>query len=763
MKTKKTFFYRACVGALAVGAAAITLLPAATHAQIPICSVTNFVDEPVGPYGAVQDFQGGESLTSSNVAPGDVPTDQAWEVAFNPGPNINFQTTSAAYPAAGNTNTSLSAYTLEFDMQVTGSNVSLASGLQISIFPNEVPPPSGYDVFGANLLLKTFTNVFVAGVGYQHYSIPLSDFQNNGFITTATNFSLGIGYVSYPAGIPSATREIFDIANVQITMNELSPPTPNNVSIWWTTNFFDDPLGPYGSAVDFQGGENLAVNIVSPGEWGGIDQAMEITFTPAANINFQTCTLAYPTSGQNTNTSLLAYTLEFDMQVTGNNLAPANGLQLSLFANEPGSGYNVFGANMLLPSTDTNVFVAGAGYQHYSIPLVHFNNNGFTVNGTNFSLGIGYVSYPANITAATETIDVDNVQIVMLTNKVAPPSPKLMIQPAKAGVRIFGKNYQATYNQEGFGTLDGNQQWAGVATAANPVTYKVNIGDFDTVNNYTLYVQLLESAVAPITINPNVAYEGANSLVWSITSHGGASGFTTSIDWKTNSPAEGVPGTDPNNNYASVNALALTTTSLNGRGLWTLTFTSDTAGSVTAPDGTTGSFSLDPYAVATYFTGNPVTILYGTAPNNTAGFGQYIDIAAITNSGVSGVNEADDFRIDGGLDTTNTWSTAFSDDAGSVFQVNTNQAYWLAWTGPEVGFAPATKAVLNSNIPWYSLGYYSNGATNAPTGQEGPTWIWELVNYASLPTVNGLTNGAPGAIPSPNQSFFRMSYPAPNP
>ncbi|HEV2436940.1 MAG TPA: hypothetical protein VG077_13155, partial [Verrucomicrobiae bacterium] len=131
--------------------------------------------------------------------------------------------------------------------------------------------------------------------------------------------------------------------------------------VWSTTNFVDDPLGSYGAFVDFQGGENVAVNIVTPGEGGGSSQALEITLDPnQPNINFQTTTIPYPCSG-NTNAFLANYTLSFDMQVSGTiNLSPVGGLQISLFPNQTGAnGYGVFGSNLLLPNTDTNVFTAG--------------------------------------------------------------------------------------------------------------------------------------------------------------------------------------------------------------------------------------------------------------------------------------------------------------------------------------------------------------------------------------------------------------------
>jgi hypothetical protein len=86
MKTKTTLLQRTCVTALAIGAAtiAITLAPTVTHAQLVVWSTTNFVDDPLGPYGAFVDFQGGENVAVNIVTPGEGGAgSQALEITFN--------------------------------------------------------------------------------------------------------------------------------------------------------------------------------------------------------------------------------------------------------------------------------------------------------------------------------------------------------------------------------------------------------------------------------------------------------------------------------------------------------------------------------------------------------------------------------------------------------------------------------------------------------------------------------------------------------
>ena len=531
-------------------------------------------------------------------------------------------------------------------------------------------------------------------------------------------------------------RTIFLIA----ALSGFAIATHAQLVVWSTTNFVDDPVGPYGSTTDYGGGANPTLNIVDPGMGGPGSHAMELKWDQnSANIiNFQSAGISYPASG-NTNTLLANYTLSFDMQVTGVDAGPyPQGFQISIFG--PNGG--VFGGPKVELDLTTNVFVAGAGYQHYSFPLSSFIPRSFLVTSNSFTVGFGVVSYGGpNTTITGETLDFANLQITMKTNPPPPPSPTMNVLPAKPGLRIFGQNYAFTYNQEGFGTVDPFQSWVG-ATTSLPKSYSITFADFDTVDNYSFYSQFVPN-IPNATINPYVVFSGANALVWRITHVTG--GFTTGIDWKTNAPNSGEPN----------NALTLTTTSTNGRGTWTLTFTNDTDGTVTAPDGTSGSFSLPPDAAALF--ADPLQVLFGTAPNNTQGYGQHIDISSMLITNVTGAKEADDFTKDDVLNTS-LWDPAFSLDPGSVIQVSTNTPYWVTWTVPDAGFGLGTKASLTGGTnEWFSPNYYGGGTvTNSGPTQMGPSLRWTLIPKACLPTVDGTQGGTPSTT-----GFFRMSFPAP--
>ena len=457
----------------------------------------------------------------------------------------------------------------------------------------------------------------------------------------------------------------------------------------------------------------------------------ETSFLPATN---------------NTHTSLSDYSLEFDMAVQGVSFTALGGYIAPTFALfGPGSG--LYYGQGLMTNPPLSIFpAAGTGYQHISMPLINFvAAHAALLNPTNsplaFSIGF-YMSGPSY--TGLEEIDIANLQLTMNTNPPPPPQPKMTVLPAKPGLRIFAQDSTFTYNQEGFGTVDSGQTWLYGDSFFAPVSYSITFADFDTVNNYTFYAQFVPNSGN--SGNPYIVYFSTNALTWSITHQN--TGFTTSVDWKTNAPNAG--------NIS--NALAMITTSTNGRGTWTITFTSDTQGSVTGPDGTNKSFSLPPEVSALFASSGAMTILFGTAPNNTAGYGQYIDIKSILITNVPGINESDDFTKDSALNTA-WWNPGFSYNPGSVILVSTNSAYWVNWTVPDLGFGLETKASLNSGTNvWFSPSYYGSsvGAANTVPTLMGYSLKWTLIPKACLPTVDGTTNG-----PVSRTAFFRLSNPPP--
>lgn len=473
---------------------------------------------------------------------------------------------------------------------------------------------------------------------------------------------------------------------------------------------------------------------------------------PPLPLNFGWDINSIASTGDNTNTLQRTYTLKFDIAVQGdgiNNLGGFVGPVVYVFSQTAAGTYS--SGEYYGYGAQTNISAAwfppaGSGWVHVDMPMGTFgtaNAGAFIASSPAFSFGIG--AYMAGLTSTNhQEIDIANVQIVMDTNPPVLPPPTMNIVQAKPALRIFAQDNTHTYNQEGIGTMDRNESWVGVATPANPVSYSITLASFDTVDNYALYAQFVQNANPG---DPFGVYNGTNALVWTIQKAGGL--FSTRVDWKTNAPAAGQTN----------NALAVTTTtSTSGRGTWTLTFTNDTDATVTAPDGTSAAFTLPNDPTWTALFANPLIIDFGTAPNNEAGYGQWVDVSRIAISNVVDGTQFDDFTQDDVLNTS-LWNPGFSlnNNPPSVIQVSTNTPFWVNWTVPDDLFVLATKADLsNTNVPWYTPNYYGNGiATTVPT-QMGNNLKWTLIPSACLPTLDGF----PGGVPA-SQAFFILQKPGP--
>lgn len=526
-------------------------------------------------------------------------------------------------------------------------------------------------------------------------------------------------------------------------LSALAIPAKAQVVVW-SQNFDAEPVGTYGTVENF--GTQPTLNIISPGA-GGTNQAMEISFTPTAQqtVNFQAQTLRYAATG-NTNPVLANYTLEFDMQI--NPFTPGYNMEISL----QGTNGGTFGGDVSRWTvTSPPLPAAGAGYVHVSLPLSNSvpGNSGTPVgpNDPMYRVAFGVVAFPIGIGdgSTPENIDVDNIVLLMNTNPPPIPPPTNHIVKAKPALRIFEQNADgATTSQEGIATVDSNQSWIG-STEANPTTYKINIASFPPTPNTALHMQLVQTAI----VNPFVVFQNANALDWRIRRD--TSGFFSQrVSWKTNSPGSGgLPNVAVNN---------VTNTSTTGVGTWTLTFTSDTNGTVTAPDGSTNGFVLPSDMVALF--ANPVELCIGSTPGSTAGIGEFFDINRITITNQAQVDD-DDFTQDDVLNTS-LWNPAFSlhsasaNNAGSVFQISTNTPFWINWTLPDDLFQLATAANLTNQ--WFSPTYYGSlaGVSNTIPTKMG-SLKWTLINAGAFPTTDTTVGG-----PVSPSGFFRLQNPGPS-
>jgi hypothetical protein len=140
-------------------------------------------------------------------------------------------------------------------------------------------------------------------------------------------------------------------------------------------------------------------------------------------------------------------------------------------------------------------------------------------------------------------------------------------------------------------------------------------------------------------------------------------------------------------------------------GTWTITFTSDTNGMLTAPDGTTNSFIFPPYNVG-YFADETNT--FNVYLGMSAGITNAINQAMVFSSfAISNVPSAcsDNFLADTSLNT-NLWTATNSIGPEGVLIVPSNAPYWVSWTLPANGFSLAESASLGTGALWYNVTSY---------------------------------------------------------
>ncbi|MGH7989492.1 MAG: hypothetical protein ACREDS_04755, partial [Limisphaerales bacterium] len=379
------------------------------------------------------------------------------------------------------------------------------------------------------------------------------------------------------------------VAAIAIT---LTPPVTHAQTITvWTDDFDSQPLGAtsatnssqtnlYGAVSwNFSGAGvgNPVVTITNDLPPTNGTQNCAFTFVTSATnspLNFGWETDFLPATG-NTIANPGAYTLEFDMAVQGlslTNLGGYVGPVLGLFGNYGGQ---YFGDGGEIAPSASYFPGAGTGYQHYSIPFTNFataNANLLPPTDSPLAFFIGFY-IPAATNYGTVEIDLANVQVLMNTNTPPPPPPTLTILPATPELRIFAQNSAATYNEEGFLTVDENQSWVG-SVAGHPPTYSFTYKDWNTVAGFMNVISFIPNNYmqngGPAS-SPYTVYYASNALQLTITSF--ATNFVASLDWRTNGPTQN-----------STNNVLLLTNSI-GVGTWTLKFTDDTDGTLTPPGG----------------------------------------------------------------------------------------------------------------------------------------------------------------------------------
>jgi len=390
------------------------------------------------------------------------------------------------------------------------------------------------------------------------------------------------------------------------------------------------------------------------------------------------------------------------------------------------------------------------GWVHVSIPLnAVTDTNLLNIQGLLIHIYSPY--YGLNLTN-TSTFWVDNIKFVGPGTYVAPAAPVLSLQKANPGLRIFAGSTAAVYDREELATTDNNQSWVGTA-ATTPVSYSFTLQDYNPsiAQVHLFVVPANTSGQANMgnagTVDEYIEYQASNTLWMVIKPYTNSPGsVTASVQYKT-----GLPNANPN-------VTALMITNSGAVGTWTLTFTSDSGGTLTAPGAAPAPFTISDPTVSADFA-NPAVAYFGIQPNTGAGEGQYIDYASMSITGLT-VSESENFANESTFNAGSQWANN-SAKASSIELVTTNTPYWASWTLPAVGYdlgtAETVTGATNTPYPYMLPEYfntYSDGKT-IPGGAIQGSKNWVLIPATCLPTADGSQMGVPAKT-----AFFRLFNPA---
>jgi len=368
--------------------------------------------------------------------------------------------------------------------------------------------------------------------------------------------------------------------------------------------------------------------------------------------------------------------------------------------------------------------IADGHWHHLSIPVPS------TISGAGSVHSVGFYQWNASATG-TMNFWVANVAVRARVVPVAPPTVKL---PTKAipGLNVYASTEGNSFydRQEAELMQPSGLSWVGQATPANPVTYSFTIAGYPNSVNCEAWLFLTPNPTA----NDNAPdWNETNCIIFYV--QGSPTNALGHFEYKVNEDHQqgmynggsetrtsggntynyyytAAPGSLPNGaitnlvsagvyNITNENGNLATVTNNGLLGTWTLKFTSDTNGTLIAPNGNRSSFVIPPYNAANFAEQSSpgFNVYLGMQANQADAMNQAVVFAnfAVSNT-ASPYNE--NFLTDTVLDTTNIWDTAVSGGPKGVLIVPAGSAYWLTWGLPDSGFTLQTAPVLGNPLAW---------------------------------------------------------------
>ena len=368
-----------------------------------------------------------------------------------------------------------------------------------------------------------------------------------------------------------------------------------------------------------------------------------------------------------------------------------------------------------------------------------------TIQGLLFGMDAGNAGLANTNISGTQTYWIDNIQAIGPTGGVVHPPPVMTIQKAIPALRVF-LGSASIYARSQLTSVAANQAWAG---GSFPKTYSFTLLDFPNVNQAQAQLEFIPGAA--YTGNAGADYGNATTAWLQILSDG-AGGYTADIAWKTNAA-----NANPNDGTKGHTELSFARTN-SPAGTWTLTFNSNTSGTLSAPGTNNATFAINDPNVATDF-GNPCTLVVGNMPNGVQqAEGLPSDYTQISVTGTAGGPINDNFTTAQTIDPV--WTLANSDNTNTTQLVTTNTPYWVIWTSPAQNFGLGISPDLTNSVDWHLPAYYNGFAGDPPVVILNSTKYWSLIPNQDLPS-----NPASGGNPAPTTNgvtFFRLSNPAPS-
>jgi hypothetical protein len=507
-----------------------------------------------------------------------------------------------------------------------------------------------------------------------------------------TNVFLGPSGTDDPVGASGSGNQL----NVQMGVSSwqnwfINSPDPLTYTLSFDTNNPPPSGDTFGS-------------VLQTSTWDGLTSGNIATFVCVDN-NFW---------GGNTVDMTQYKSIDFDFKYdTNSTIAPTNGAQFNVMC-DTGPDADSTGLTITnIANKGTQASNFNGGWHHISVPLAS------TITATK-SKGPGFQMFSPTGFPGSFNYWVANLELVARTVKIPPPT--VSTEPVITGLYQFA-DATPNYNRQDVRTTndnaDFNVDWVG---QTKPVTYSWTIGSFPGTNaaGYAADVTFTPDPASSITYaDPDWSSTNALFLTIAENTNGTA---TASLEWKTNQPAGG-------SSYVVLITNSITNgfTVPSAVGTWSLTFTSDTAMTLTAPNGAHTNVVL-PANIAAMYTN--ISFFLNTTMNDSGNVGNF---TVYTGLNITGVQTPVHETFNGGLNTPFLELTSQGYGNGSqanppnqIFATKTNDAFWLIWNLPDGGFASVARPSLSSG------GWTNLNLTPLLNGGER----WTLIANSNLPSAN---------------------------